>query len=333
MIALRSGDAVLFVLLRAMGDVLLATPLLRAFKKAYPDVAVDVLAERTPLQPLRHNPHIRSLIVAPNRGAPPGAYFPLLRRLQGERYRLTVDALSTPGSALLTRLTGAPTRVGFRLRGRGWAYTHPVEPNAATIYGPLAKFPLLSAVGLTAPDAASADALLPELFIADEEVAAAERLLEERELTEGPPLIGLAPYCRRVERMWDMPNWARLMQIVAAQTKSAWLLLAAPGERGLLRNLERLAGVRVVWAGAPDLRVAAALMGRCRVVVGGENGLLHLAVAARVPTYTIFSGRDDPRRWTPPGKARHQWVDLRGRREDPEAVEMVVAELMKIIGV
>ena len=57
-VTLDSQDSILLIQLRAMGDTLLATPLIRDIKLKFPDVKLDVLAEPVPAQVLRNNPHI-----------------------------------------------------------------------------------------------------------------------------------------------------------------------------------------------------------------------------------------------------------------------------------
>lgn len=292
-----------------MGDVLLATPLVRAVRKALPATQIDVLAEAVPAQVLRNNPDISNVIVSPNRGAGIGDYLPLIKKLRATHYDLVIDGISTPGSALLTRLTGARFRIGYRLPRRTWAYTDPVIPNTEPSYAPLMKAPLLKPIWLSL-DQSDQASFLPRLYPTAEDSATGLQLQPQFDDSRTP--IGLAPYCRRASRMWAVENWVELVKGLSRKYHPRWLLFAAPSERPLLAPLETLEGVDLSWVGASDLLVAAGVMQRTRCLLGGENGLLHLAVAADVPTYTLFAGKDEPLRWVPPGIDQHSAVDLRG---------------------
>lgn len=295
-----------------MGDVLLSTPAIRAFKRSFPKVPLDVLVERIPAQPLQNNPDIDQIIIAPNRGSPLPKFLPLIRTLRANRYHTVVDFQSTPGSALLTKLTGAPNRIGYDRRYRTWAYRIAVIPETAPNYSSASKFKLLEPLGVLPPASTDKYALLPNLFPSETDNSAAANFLRDNGIVEGTPIIGLAPYCRRSWRMWSVDNWMQLIKAYSRLRRPIWLLFAAPNERELLTEFENLPDASVLWAGQDHLLKTAALMKHCRAVVGGENGLLHLAVAAGIPTFSIFCGKDEPGRWVPPGMIRHAAVDLRG---------------------
>jgi ADP-heptose:LPS heptosyltransferase len=312
-----------------MGDVLLATPLIRYFNEIYPDIEIDVLAERVPAQPLLNNPHITNIQIAPDRGSPIHHYLPVVRSLRKRRYSILFDVHGTPGSALLSRLTGAPVRVGFERRGRGWSYTHTALPVTGTVYAPAVKFALLAPVGIKAP-ILQPPTLLPRIYLTEEAEIRAEEWLEELGIVEGDRVIGLAPFCRKPERMMKAERWVDLLKELPTADTLKILLFATEGERESLEPIERHSDRNVIWAGAGDLHLAAGMMKRCVVLVGGENGLLHLAVAAGVPTYSVFVGRDDPVRWVPDSE-RHRYADLRGKEITAREVGILALDIENLL--
>lgn len=327
-IPVPNSPRVLFILLRAMGDVLLATPAIRAFKKAYPTILIDVLVERIPSQPLHNNPDISRIIISPNRGSRIREYLPVILRLQRYKYQTVIDFQSTPGSALLARLTRAPVRVGFNRRMRSWAYTNAIEPGKTLAYAPLSKFKLLETFDVPPP---SLSEVLPRLYPTDDAKATAIEFLQKNSINEDHLLIGFAPYCRRDWRMWPIVKWRELLTSFSKRNNPTWLLFAAPNERESLMELENCAGVSIIWVGMDDLLEAAALMQKCRAVVSGENGLLHLAVAAEVPTFSIFCGRDAPKQWVPSKTKNHTALDLRNDCSDINNVMRSLAEFLETL--
>jgi len=60
--------------------------------------------------------------------------------------------------------------------------------------------------------------------------------------------------------------------------------------------------------GIPDLLQTRALLGKMDIHFGNDNGLRHLAIAARIPTLGIF-GKPSAVNWTPPGPTQHRSVE------------------------
>jgi len=325
MLKLHPQDKVLLIQLRAMGDTLMLTPLIRAFKRANPEIRLDVMVEDLPAQVLRNNPCISNIHIAPGRGSAPGKYIPLIRRLREERYDLAVDFLSTPGSAILTRLTGARHRVGYRLRWRSWAYTHPVNRCEEPLYNPLTKFDLVRDLKLD-PETLNLD-----LFIGDEEKKEADQAWQAFGFDEMTSVYGIAPWSKRPWRRWKNEAWLEVIQNISRSGNVRWLLFAAEGERSGLAAIENHPGIDIRWAGMEDIRQAAALIKRCRAMLCADNGLKHIAVAMKTQTLTIFTG-SDPAVWNPPDDPRHQAFDLREGQYDRTTINRIAETFERLQG-
>jgi len=53
----------------------------------------------------------------------------------------------------------------------------------------------------------------------------------------------------------------------------------------------------------------AALLERCHLYVGNDNGPRHFAIAVGTPTVAVF-GKPFPENWTPPGDPRHRALTM-----------------------
>jgi ADP-heptose:LPS heptosyltransferase len=102
---------------------------------------------------------------------------------------------------------------------------------------------------------------------------------------EGRPVVGLAPATNMVIKRWPVECWARLCD---GLTAVGWtpLLLLPPGDDPA-RRIPDLARSRPATVSAPLDRVAA-LQARCRLVVGVDTGLLHLAAAVGTRYVGLF---------------------------------------------
>lgn len=303
-IALGSGGNVLLIQIRAMGDTLLTTPLIRDFKLRYPAVNIDILVEPLPAQVLTNNPNISEIKVSPQRGSSWSTYIPLLKDLRRKEYKLVVDLISTPGSALIARLSGARFRIGYRLRWRSWAYTLSVQRRRESLYSPLTKYDLTTGLDVRCSSP------IPQLFPGDDNLQRADDFLKKYNLDNKDRIIGIAPWSKRVQRRWDTEAWLKLMKTVDTEQKYRWLLFTSASERESVYDIEKSTGFNVIWVGAEHILDAASIMSSCKLVVGSDNGLMHIAVALSIPTLTIFQPHPgvDPGAWTPPGYKHHDYL-------------------------
>ena len=117
------------------------------------------------------------------------------------------------------------------------------------------------------------------------------------------------------------------------------VVTGSAGERRIAAEVARLAGLpaRAVLAGRTGLRELAALVAHARLLISGDTGIAHLAVAHAVPTVTLF-GPVPPRRWGPPAHPRHiaLWYgpegDPHGRRPDPALLRITPDDVLDALG-
>ena len=111
----------------------------------------------------------------------------------------------------------------------------------------------------------------------------------------------VAPGSGHPAKNWPLNHYYALTRALTWEQglKIGWL--AGPAEAALLPVLSGLAGAygHVLLANLPLTRVAV-VISRCRLFLGGDSGLTHLAAALGVPVLALF-GPTDPRVWAPPG--------------------------------
>ncbi|MEK6618014.1 MAG: glycosyltransferase family 9 protein, partial [Nitrospirota bacterium] len=118
---------ILVIKLRYIGDVLLATPVLRALRDRFPDARLAMLVNRGTEDILKWNPDVNEVLVV-DRGALT-AQFRFLGELRRRRFDCVIDLTDGDRSAILARLSSATVRVGFNeeRRWRGLLYTSVVQ--------------------------------------------------------------------------------------------------------------------------------------------------------------------------------------------------------------
>ncbi len=295
---------------RALGDVLLVTPALRALKAGFPAAALHVAVDDVLAPVLRRNPHVDRLWLLPRqRPVRRRDWWSLAWQLARVRFDLVLDLHGSPRTALLARLTGARNRVGYALRGRGRLYNLPVPRDSdrsgkrALQYGARVNLDIVARCGVAA--ATTDDASL--VFVPDPAVE--ERLRRDLESTfPGRPRVGLAPAGTWQAKTYPAAAWAEVADRLAA-AGCHLVLLWGPGERGTAEAVQRNMRVPAPLAPATDLEELAALLGHLDLLLSTDSGVKHLAVARGTPSLTVF-GPTSPRAWMPPA-GPHAWVRAR----------------------
>ena len=140
-----------------------------------------------------------------------------------------------------------------------------------------------------------------------EDGRSAEALLGEIGLDGALPLVAFHPGSGSPMKLWPEDRWVELGRMLAARGAR----IVVTGSANERNSAERIAGAITEGhslAGRTDLGTLASLFRRCALVVGTDNGPLHLAVAVNVPTLQLF-GPTDPAVFGPWGDAaRHRLI-------------------------
>jgi lipopolysaccharide heptosyltransferase II len=289
---------ILLVRLRLIGDVVFTTPAIRALRRHFPAAHIAYVVEEEAAEIVRRNPHLDDVIVAmsPDRSGRLRADVALIRRLRRERYDLAIDFHGGPRSSLLTWLSGAPTRIGYEVRGRSWMYTVRVpRPRALRPrHSVVSQWDVLLPLGIEPPDCETDATEMAE----DSEAAAkvAERLAGA---AIGPacPLIVVHVSAGNPFRRWPLESFVELIYRLASTHQNRRIVITsgpsdaeaaarvAADARGRLAPGDRAAIVQCGEFGLAELR---ALIGRAALYIGGDSGPLHVAGTTGVPIVGLY---------------------------------------------
>ena len=114
------------------------------------------------------------------------------------------------------------------------------------------------------------------------------------------PIIAMHPGSGSPRKNWPVENWKALAKWLAGQASQPRLLLIG-GEA----DADPLAAMTVALQGADHLIARdlplphlAAVLQRCRLFIGHDSGISHLAAAVETPCVLLF-GPTDPAIWAP----------------------------------
>lgn len=130
-------------------------------------------------------------------------------------------------------------------------------------------------------------------------------LAQDEALPELPgpgPWLTVAPGSGHPLKNWPLAHYYEVSRALGWEYGLKVVWLAGPAETELLPYLEALAQAQgqVLLANRPLARVARVLS-RCRLYLGNDSGLTHLAAAVGEPEVLALFGPTDPRVWAPLG--------------------------------
>jgi heptosyltransferase-3 len=284
--------SILIIVTRRIGDVLLATPLMRSVKRAWPDAVLDVLVFEGTQGVIAANADIRRVLTVPER---PGllTHLALLIRL-ARRYDIALSTLHGDRPTLYAFLAGrwragplADTRKERwkqRLLHRWVPFdnlnTHTVLMNLA-LAQPLGIAPCPEiVVSWNATDATRVDTLAAGTLAARFAV--------------------LHPHPKFNYKMWRRDGWIELAGWFTA--RGYGIVLSGGSDAAEAAYAAGLASGMppgtINLAGKLTLSEAGCLISRAAVFVGPDTALTHMAAALGVRTVALY-GPTDPVKWGP----------------------------------
>jgi len=127
---------------------------------------------------------------------------------------------------------------------------------------------------------------LPVAWIAAEDHATASALLPAH-----GDLIGLGPTANWEGKIWPAERFVALFEILSRSLPDAIpVVFGGPGAAEHAAAAPVLAGLpgAIDLVGRLTLPQAAACLSRCRLFVGNDSGLMHLAASTGIPTLGLF---------------------------------------------
>jgi heptosyltransferase III len=274
---------ILVTRMKFIGDVVLTTPVIRSLRHALPDAFIAYMGDAAAVSLLEQNPYLNEIIPfdfsAPTLREQPRVAWLLRRR----RFDMVIDLFGNPRSALLTRLSGAPVRVGLDRPGRGRFYTVRVQdaPRRKTAVAFHEQF--LQAVGIEPVYHT------PELFLTDQ-----ERHAGKAALGGAGRIVALQPGATWPAKKWTPEGFAGVAGRLQKEYNVEVVLTGGPKDADVVQQVRALSGGSLrTFIGLP-LRQLAALYAAAAVVVSNDAGSMHIAAAIGTPTIGIFGpGEED----------------------------------------
>ncbi|MBI4618826.1 MAG: glycosyltransferase family 9 protein [Desulfobacterales bacterium] len=281
------GSRILIIKLAAMGDVLRTTPILRGFKRKYPESHITWLTDENVYGLLKENPLIDRLLVF---------NVETVLRLEVEEFDLLLCLDKEPRATALAIKIKAKEKLGFGMSPEGNVF--PLNEESVYLFKLGLSDPLKFVINAkTYPELIYESSRLEYqqdeyiLTIPDEDVNYARSFLLKHGISEEALIIGLNTGAGDIfaNKAWTIDCFVELIETVSSEMDAKILLLGGPNE--IQRNREICSRIKylVYDVGCHNtLQQFCALINLCDLVVSGDTIAMHIAIALRKLVVAIF---------------------------------------------
>ena len=302
------GFRVLVIRYERIGDMIMATSLIRNIAQTLPGGKVDVLATPTTAPVLEGNPYVDKVLTLDRRSM--RSYSEIMKQLRRERHTVMVDGrINNPPIFTSTPLLMFAGRARFRVGARG--DKKPRIYNVSVPEWNRTDHYIEGSKQLAVPfgvDPAAVD-WQPEIFLSPDERAVAEEKWKEAESLasqggSGPAtkrlLVNLS--ASEAKRRWPDGKFIVTLHAARAHTPNMPIIVI-----GLPSEWESVSSVASEVNGlavkTPTLRDAFALVGTSDVVFTPDTSISHAASAFRKPSLVLLKREHKPYApWNTPGE-------------------------------
>ena len=272
-----------------IGDIVMATPLLRDLKDRYPDSKLTVMCQHPMAHILDKDPSVDEIFCfrRSREDVRRDVKRNVIEKLKTGSYDLGILTTNSFSSAWWFFQGRVKNRVGFRGNCRSILLNKalPFPENRTTQHLVKTYKALLAPLGI------AESATPPQLYVDQNEVKQAKELLAKYNVQEGETLIGVNPTAAfGSAKCWLPERFRELAERFAVDYPNAKVIFFGSGEgtelvkeicQGLPPHVVNLAGVT-------SLRELLAIISLCDLFITNDSGPMHIADALDIPLVAIF---------------------------------------------
>ena len=270
-------NKILIIKPAAIGDVLLATPVIENLRHNFPDAEINFLTQKFCKEALTDNPFLSKALTYDLRYDSTAF---LIKHLTRQKYDLVIDLFGNPRTAIVTYMIDARYRVGYKFNWRRFAYNIKVDPRRRELHNIEFNLESLRRLGLEIITSK------PRFVLNSVHKEFAEEFFEKNGLSKGN-VIGINPHGTWKTKVWYAEKFIELGKML---TKKYNILLFW-GNNSEKLNAEKISnaiGKKAILIPETDLKYMGALILNCSVFVTNDTGPMHIAWILGVNTVAIY---------------------------------------------
>lgn len=286
-------NRILIIRPSAIGDIIMASPMIRVLRQARPQAYITWLADESVRGMLDHHPDLNEVIYWSKehwRRQLKSMHIPqLISEVRGfsldlkkRRFDLAIDAQGLLRSRLLAWFSGATERIGLDSKEPGRFLMTRIVSRGEDKRAMSSEYrQLMLSLGLDPGPFA------PEMIVSKKDRGDAEIKLSRLKI--GKRFVLFCPFTTRLHKHWIPARWAELANDLAVQFDLPVLILGTKRDTVAGNRIRTLTDVPIYdLIGRTSLGEAAAIVSRAALVIGVDTGITHMGTAFKRPTVALF---------------------------------------------
>jgi len=283
-ISLSLPAKVLIVQTAFIGDVVLATPLIRVVKKYIPEAEIHFITIPSSQNVVETLPYLDKLWIYDKRDKDSGLInlVKYALKLRKENFQLALVPHRSLRSAFLVFMAKIPRRIGFNRSTGSFLFTdrviypghlHEVERNLTLLH------PLSISVSEKIP---------PDIYPDDNDRRVVETWLGVVGMNEKKSFITIAPGSIWFTKRWPTKYWSQLTELLHEKNYPC-AIIGSVDDKALAAEIVSTSKAKIFNScGLFSLRQSAELIRRSRLLISNDSAPTHLGSAVKKPVLTIF---------------------------------------------
>ncbi len=306
-----------------IGDLLLATPLIKAVKDSAHKPYTAVLASRYAAPVLVNNPAVDEVITYQK-----GDEKNIIKKIKAFSFDCAIAAYARPETAWLLFMAGIKERYGTANRWYSpFLFNRRVNVSRKKSEHHEADYNLMLARDVCGQAAAERE----YLYLSDKEIQGGKDYVLKKGLGKG--FVIVHPGSKGSAWNISEEKYGEIISLLCSVKGRQVLLTGGPAEQDKLQRIKISAGSPeslVIMNEAVELRDFAAVIAASSCLISSSTGPMHMAAALGVKTLSFFPPDSIPamasRRWRPLGNIQEIIKPAREAKTPREAMETISAE-------
>jgi len=276
---------ILLIRLRRIGDVILTTPAISALRKGIPTASISYVVEKPYRELVDGNPNLDKVIVLEKKQRLRD-FLKLIRLIRKEKHDVVLDFHGGPRASLITLLSKAKLKVGYRIKYKNFIYNVklPRSPKEGHFHSVENHINLVKALGADVKS-------LPPLYLPqgqETEVEKVKKFIEENSL-ERSKIITIHISAGNAFRNWGVDNLVQLTNLLARRPDVNVVLLGTSEDQKAEEEiLKKSTASLLSLVGRLNLREVKELISHSSLFVGPDSGPMHIAASTSTPIVALF---------------------------------------------
>ncbi len=257
----------------SIGDIVLATPLIRCLRNKYPSAQIDFLVKKKYSEILSANPYISNLLLFENN------IFESAKKIKKEKYDFILDIHNNFRTFLLTLFSGAKI-----IRYNNYLFKRFLLTEFGLNFYK-EKVPVFLRYLKTAEPLGILNDNKGLDFFIDKEIDGQSAYLSKN-------CIGICPVAVWKTKRWPKENFVDLAKRILEKQDCEILIFGGKNDFDYCENIKSRISPKAKNLCGLSLKETAVAIRKCKYLLTNDTGLMHIAEALKVPVVAFFGPTD-----------------------------------------